>query len=814
MAYNYNTMMDPYAYQGGPNEVPEETEEERRKRLAGEEVAVATTKTFGDGSREHTVTTQVPGPVAPEPMGQAAQPAQRYMMDPQQAYQNLIQVESGNQDYYPAGHPKAGQPVTSSAGALFAGQVMPATAAQPGFGIKPAASQTPEEYNRVSREYYQAMLNRYGQDPYKAAAAYNAGPGRIDSILEQNNGELPMAALPAETRGYLQKIGLSATPTPGVAEANARFPAAPVAPEMVQTAAPIAPTAPAAPTAPEAMGPSTAALPQDRWANMLLGAQNDEERLAQLRKDPNAPEWLKILAGDQNYALASQNIEKRRAEDRIRSFAETRDTSALAKMLTARNQEGDWGKAILFSLLGAQNSAKEELAKLGVGATWTAGRVGEENVLIKTRADGLPMEGFNATTGEKLTAEQLASAMATKLGKHVTTSAEVYVDTKTGNRYRSGVDERGNATLINIQGGGAFRGNPRDLEVQSIGTTAAKKNIEFENKMRYLTSSWPTKAATQRLKDYSEITKAALENGMPVPSMQDMGINERGELISALPGRAAPTAAPAVPAAAAPVAAAPVAAAPVAAAPVAPTTITPTTAPTAAPAAGPVAPRTPPVWKETNPNETLAQFRQRQKDYEEQSKVEAAGRKEEAVVTAKDIAETKIALPQAQDTADYVLTKVDELVNHPAFPNMVGARIPFTSLVPGSPEAGWAARFQEIKGQQFLQAYKSLKGTGSISEKEGEKAEQAIARMNQSSSEKEFRQAAADFQDIIKRGIDRQRVKAGMEPIYKTQPASQTPGRAGTETRPLSPRDQQLLDWAIAHPDDPRSADIRRRLNR
>lgn len=119
---------------------------------------------------------------------------------------NLVRgVESGNRDYV------NGAPVTSSKGAKYAQQVMPATAKDPGFGIKPAKDDSPEEYNRVGREYLGAMLKRYNGDVQKALAAYNAGPDKVDSALaaEKNpKGDAKpwLVRLPEETQKYVAKI--------------------------------------------------------------------------------------------------------------------------------------------------------------------------------------------------------------------------------------------------------------------------------------------------------------------------------------------------------------------------------------------------------------------------------------------------------------------------------------------------------------------------------------------------------------------------------------------------------------------------------
>ena len=61
---------------------------------------------------------------------------------------------------------------------------MPSTAKDPGFGITPAANDSPEEYNRVGKELFAALLNKYGNNML-AVAAYNAGSGTIDHLISK-----------------------------------------------------------------------------------------------------------------------------------------------------------------------------------------------------------------------------------------------------------------------------------------------------------------------------------------------------------------------------------------------------------------------------------------------------------------------------------------------------------------------------------------------------------------------------------------------------------------------------------------------------
>ena len=113
---------------------------------------------------------------------------------------HIVRKESGGRNY-----DDKGKPLTSSAGAKFAMQVMPATASDPGFGIKPAQDVTPEEYNRVGKELATALLNKY-QNPVHAAAAYNWGSKNVDKWLAQ--GADP-SQLPKETRGYIQGMNMA-----------------------------------------------------------------------------------------------------------------------------------------------------------------------------------------------------------------------------------------------------------------------------------------------------------------------------------------------------------------------------------------------------------------------------------------------------------------------------------------------------------------------------------------------------------------------------------------------------------------------------
>jgi hypothetical protein len=105
----------------------------------------------------------------------------------------IVQTESN-------GNPNA----VSQKGAQGAWQVMPNTQVNPGFGVQPAANNSRAELDRVGRDYYNAMQQRYG-NPTLASVAYNMGPGATDNWL-QSGGQFE--TLPQETRNYLGKVSL------------------------------------------------------------------------------------------------------------------------------------------------------------------------------------------------------------------------------------------------------------------------------------------------------------------------------------------------------------------------------------------------------------------------------------------------------------------------------------------------------------------------------------------------------------------------------------------------------------------------------
>lgn len=127
--------------------------------------------------------------------------------------------------------------------------------------------------------------------------------------------------------------------------------------------------------------------------------------------------------------------------------------------------------------------------------------------------------------------------------------------------------------------------------------------------------------------------------------------------------------------------------------------------------------------------------------------------------------EARASLPTDILNAEQTVGQIDELLKNPGLDAVVGPLDQFRpSWMQGDQGRDALARYNQLKGRAFLQAYSTLKGGGQITEIEGKKAEDAMARMDRSQGEKEFRQALSDFRDAVNQGVAKLRERAGVAP--------------------------------------------------
>lgn len=146
--------------------------------------------------------------------------------------------------------------------------------------------------------------------------------------------------------------------------------------------------------------------------------------------------------------------------------------------------------------------------------------------------------------------------------------------------------------------------------------------------------------------------------------------------------------------------------------------------------------------------------------------------KEVGKVTGEEQTKATFDAPKIIDNGEASIRLSNELLKHPGFSSAVGATLmPGARLVEGTKEADFMNRLDQLKGGAFLEAYNTLKGGGQITEVEGKKATAAIARMDKAQSENEFKAAVKDYQDVIRKGVNRAKMKA--KSVGPVQPPAQ-----------------------------------------
>jgi hypothetical protein len=108
--------------------------------------------------------------------------------------QEVAMVESG-------GNPNA----VSHAGAQGKYQIMPHTARDPGFGVKPIDNPfDPEKAKRFAQDYWNALFKACDMSYECAVLSYNWGIGNYRKWVRLGR---PMSMIPEEARGYLAMLG-------------------------------------------------------------------------------------------------------------------------------------------------------------------------------------------------------------------------------------------------------------------------------------------------------------------------------------------------------------------------------------------------------------------------------------------------------------------------------------------------------------------------------------------------------------------------------------------------------------------------------
>jgi hypothetical protein len=180
------------------------------------------------------------------------------------------------------------------------------------------------------------------------------------------------------------------------------------------------------------------------------------------------------------------------------------------------------------------------------------------------------------------------------------------------------------------------------------------------------------------------------------------------------------------------------------------------------------------------------------------------GAKEASEAQGKALGAAAAAAPAALQKATDIIALLDATATHPGRAAGTGLTAGL-SMLPAELSFGardFANFAKQLEGQTFLQAYESLKGTGQITEIEGQKATQAISRIgDRYVTEEQYLKAIRDLRDVVEATRGRLSKKLGVEytpapvpDVYKTleprkdQPKSQAPEGGQPRIRRWNPQ--------------------------
>lgn len=147
-------------------------------------------------------------------------------------------------------------------------------------------------------------------------------------------------------------------------------------------------------------------------------------------------------------------------------------------------------------------------------------------------------------------------------------------------------------------------------------------------------------------------------------------------------------------------------------------------------------------------------------------------------------------------------TQLDKLTNHPGRESATGfSSITNPLALPGGDAKDFLNELETFQSQAFLSNIDKLRGTGPLSNVEGEKLQAAVGNLNVSSNEETFKRNLLD----VKRRFESLKEKAKID-------ADNARSEMKREKPKLTSADGEAMAWAMRNPTDPRAAAIKARL--
>lgn len=114
--------------------------------------------------------------------------------------------------------------------------------------------------------------------------------------------------------------------------------------------------------------------------------------------------------------------------------------------------------------------------------------------------------------------------------------------------------------------------------------------------------------------------------------------------------------------------------------------------------------------------------------------------------------------PADIQAGENALALLESIKNDPAKAWGVGGTSIFNAI-PGSSGKGFQRKVDQATSGAFLTAIEQMKGMGALSNAEGQTATAAVTRMDTALSEEDFNAALADYERIVRQGVDRAKAR-------------------------------------------------------
>lgn len=476
-----------------------------------------------------------------------------------------------------------------------------------------------------------------------------------------------------------------------------------------------------------------------QYIDQYQAVQNDPLSLLKLRNDETAPQFIRERAGRQAYDLMDRQVKLNDEQQRVQGLLQASmqgDPKASKEIANELSSKAvTMGKFVLAKLF-APELAKEYAIDLGFGNVDKPVDVNGKAALITYDARGKPLSGVWADQ-TKMTKEDLINASSNVLekGVHVTKVTQMIdPETKQLVTHQTLSDGKERYTM----GGATFTGDKSKLvnAEEHVKQEDRRVNAGYAN-LAKLTTNPTTQQKYQALRD-AGVPNSRIE--------QELGV-AAGSLTGKTPTTmsAEPEKAQAAPAA---------------------TGKTPGT--TVLPSGRAFDPNRPP---EALPGQSKTAHEADVKTWEARKKT-----------FDKDVE----AYGTIENSAASTIADIDKLLTHPGLGSITGLTGAFPNI-PGSQASNAQADLDKIKGGTFLTALRSMKGSGSVSNIEGDKAQAAIANLSQKQDVDQFKKNLIEYKNTIMRNANVAAAAIGEPLPYPNAP------KAGNEVSDVRKRADAII---------------------